>query len=650
MIIFQQQSNTISHPIALGDRLTVTNAAENVYSAAVTEVNDETITLTFSDLAANPGETVTVLLPDDSTITAQCAIHMPLEVSSTVHGIITTELLRINKYCDKKISAFVVSYLEPTQEYRDTLAQRKALLEQLGTLRALKADPVLRADQGGIISGVTMTDGQTVARDEALMTLYVGMPDQMTISVDELDIIHVQTGQSATVAMDAITDKTYNATVTYISTLGTASSGITGYDVTIQLEADEQLKLGMNGTVTIAVGQQENVLLVPLAALQSDARGSYVWLYSPDFAATEEEPGVKTYVNTGLSNEDYAAVTGGFRAGDQVLAVRSAATTNNTDQQGGAGMQMPGSDMQMPGGDMQMPGSMTDRPEGGYTRPGSGTGTDGSGGGRTNQSGGSGGSGAGIPLPAAQAATDAGAERSTAMIHMNNIVKQYKLGGESIYALDHVSLHVGEGEYVAIIGPSGSGKSTLMNIIGCLDTADSGEYQLAGKKIGSYSSRQLARLRNRHIGFIFQGFHLLQKLTALENVELPLIYQKVGRRERRKRAKASLEKVGLGQRMGHKPTELSGGQQQRCAIVRALVTRPNLILADEPTGNLDSRTGQEIMAMLDELHAAGNTIVLITHDSDVAARADRLIRIVDGRVHEDTSSASVDKAALAKEA
>ena len=378
--------------IALGDRLTVTNAAENLYSAAVTEVNDETITLTFSDLAANPGETVTVLLPDDSTITAECAIHMPLEVSSTVHGIITTELLRINKYCDKKDSAFVVSYLEPTQEYRDTLAQRSSLVEQLATLRALKADPVLRADQGGIISGVTMTDGQTVAKDEALMTLYVGMPDQMTISVDELDIIHVKNGQSATVAMDAITDKTYNATVTYISTLGTASSGITGYDVTIQLEADEQLKLGMNGTVTIAVGQQENVLLVPLAALQSDARGSYVWLYSLDFVATDEEPGVKTYVNTGLSNEDYAAVTGGLRAGDQVLVVRSAATTNTTDQQGGAGMQMPGSELQMPGG-------MTDRPEGGFTRPGSGTGTGGSGGGRTNQGGGSGGSGGGRTAP-----------------------------------------------------------------------------------------------------------------------------------------------------------------------------------------------------------------------------------------------------------
>ncbi|MBP3673748.1 MAG: HlyD family efflux transporter periplasmic adaptor subunit [Oscillospiraceae bacterium] len=381
----------VTEGIALGERLTVTNAAENVYSAAVTEVKDETVTLTFSDLAANPGETVTVLLPDDSTITAQCAIHMPLEVSSTVQGVITTELLRINKYCDKKDSAFVVSYLEPTQEYRDTLAQRTSLVEQLATLRALKADPVLRADQGGIVSGVTMTDGQTVARDEALMTLYVGMPDQMTISVDELDIIHVQTGQSATVSMDAITDKTYNATVTYISTLGTASSGITGYDVTIQLEADEQLKLGMNGTVTIAVGQQENVLLVPLAALQSDARGSYVWLYSPDFAATEEEPGVKTYVNTGLSNEDHAAVTGGLRAGDQVLVVRSAATTNNTDQQGGTGMQLPGSDMQIPGG-------MTDRPEGGFTRPGSGTGTGGSGGGRTNQ-GGSGGSGGGRTAP-----------------------------------------------------------------------------------------------------------------------------------------------------------------------------------------------------------------------------------------------------------
>lgn len=371
--------------IALGDRLTVTNAAENLYSAAVTEVNDETIMLTFSDLAANPGETVTVLLPDNSTITAQCAIHMPLEVSSTVHGIITTELLRMNEYCDKKDSTFVVSYLEPTQEYRDALAQRTSLVEQLATLRALKADPVLRADQGGIVSGVTMTDGQMVTKDEALMTLYVGMPDQMTISVDELDIIHVQTGQSATVAMDAITDKTYNATVTYISTLGTASSGITGYDVTIQLEADEQLKLGMNGTVTIAVGQQENVLLVPLAALQSDARGSYVWLYSSDFVATEEEPGVKTYVNTGLSNEDYAAVTGGLRAGDQVLVMRSAATTNTTDQQGGAGM--------------QPPGGMMDRPEGGFTRPGSGTGTGGSGGGRTNQGGGSGGSGGGRTAP-----------------------------------------------------------------------------------------------------------------------------------------------------------------------------------------------------------------------------------------------------------
>lgn len=235
------------------------------------------------------------------------------------------------------------------------------------------------------------------------------------------------------------------------------------------------------------------------------------------------------------------------------------------------------------------------------------------------------------------------------MICMSNIVKQYTLGGESIYALDHVSLQVAEGEYVAITGPSGSGKSTLMNIIGCLDTADSGEYRLAGKQIGSYSPRQLARMRNRHIGFIFQGFHLLQKLTALENVELPLIYQRVGRAERRRRAKAALEKVGLGQRTGHKPTELSGGQQQRCAIARALVTEPKLILADEPTGNLDSKTGQEIMAMLDELHRAGNTIVLITHDSDVAARAERRIRIVDGRICGDTATGG-DSAAPAKEA
>ena len=220
------------------------------------------------------------------------------------------------------------------------------------------------------------------------------------------------------------------------------------------------------------------------------------------------------------------------------------------------------------------------------------------------------------------------------MIEMQDIVKQYTLGGETIYALDHVSLRVEKGEYVTIIGPSGSGKSTLMNLIGCLDTADSGSYLLNGKPIRKYRERQLAEVRSKQIGFIFQGFNLLPKLSALENVELPMIYQGVRATERKKRAVAALERVGLGGRMKHRPNQLSGGQQQRCAIARAIAVNPSLILADEPTGNLDQKTGREILNIFDELHQAGNTIVLITHDPKVALCGQRMIRIEDGRLYE----------------
>ena len=220
------------------------------------------------------------------------------------------------------------------------------------------------------------------------------------------------------------------------------------------------------------------------------------------------------------------------------------------------------------------------------------------------------------------------------MIEMQDIVKQYTLGGEIIYALDHVSLRVEKGEYVTIIGPSGSGKSTLMNLIGCLDTADSGTYLLNGKPIRKYREKQLAEVRSKQIGFIFQGFNLLPKLSALENVELPMIYQGVRATERKKRAVAALERVGLGGRMKHRPNQLSGGQQQRCAIARAIAVNPSLILADEPTGNLDQRTGREILNIFDELHQAGNTIVLITHDPKVALCGQRMIRIEDGRLYE----------------
>ena len=220
------------------------------------------------------------------------------------------------------------------------------------------------------------------------------------------------------------------------------------------------------------------------------------------------------------------------------------------------------------------------------------------------------------------------------MIEIQDIVKQYTLGGEIIYALDHVSLRVEKGEYVTIIGPSGSGKSTLMNLIGCLDTADSGTYLLNGKPIRKYREKQLAEVRSKQIGFIFQGFNLLPKLSALENVELPMIYQGVRATERKKRAVAALERVGLGGRMKHRPNQLSGGQQQRCAIARAITVNPSLILADEPTGNLDQKTGREILNIFDELHQAGNTIVLITHDPKVARCGQRMIRIEDGRLYE----------------
>ncbi|HOG01286.1 MAG TPA: ABC transporter ATP-binding protein [Clostridia bacterium] len=221
---------------------------------------------------------------------------------------------------------------------------------------------------------------------------------------------------------------------------------------------------------------------------------------------------------------------------------------------------------------------------------------------------------------------------SAPVIAMRDITKVYTVGGEEVRALDGANLFIHEGEFVSVIGPSGSGKSTLMNIIGCLDVADSGEYVLDGQNILQYSGRQLARIRNRKIGFVFQSFNLLSKMTAEENVELPLIYQGLHLGKRKERTRLALERVGLSDRGRHKPTELSGGQQQRVAIARALATDPAILLADEPTGNLDSKTGADILRLFHELHEAGNTIVLITHDERIAKQTQRCIRIMDGRV------------------
>ena len=222
------------------------------------------------------------------------------------------------------------------------------------------------------------------------------------------------------------------------------------------------------------------------------------------------------------------------------------------------------------------------------------------------------------------------------MIDIKDLCKIYLVGDERVRALDHATLHIYPHEFVSIIGPSGSGKSTLMNIIGCLDVADAGSYHLDGLPIEAYSENELAMIRNQKIGFVFQQFNLIPKLSAEENVELPLIYQKVPKTERAQRVQAALERVGLANRAKHLPTELSGGQQQRVAIARAIVTNPKLILADEPTGALDSKTSREIIDIFHELHRQGNTIVLITHDNDVAKQAERSIHILDGKTSEVT--------------
>jgi putative ABC transport system ATP-binding protein len=223
-----------------------------------------------------------------------------------------------------------------------------------------------------------------------------------------------------------------------------------------------------------------------------------------------------------------------------------------------------------------------------------------------------------------------------ALIETRDIWKTYQMGDELIHALRGVSIQINKGEYVAIMGPSGSGKSTLMNLIGCLDTPSQGTYLLNGKEVSLMNDNELARIRNEEIGFVFQTFNLLPRATALHNVELPLVYAGVQKKDRLDRARAALEKVELTPRMHHRPNELSGGQRQRVAIARALVNNPSILLADEPTGNLDSKTGIEIMALFDRLHAAGNTIILVTHEADIAAHAHRVIAIRDGGVERDT--------------
>jgi putative ABC transport system ATP-binding protein len=225
------------------------------------------------------------------------------------------------------------------------------------------------------------------------------------------------------------------------------------------------------------------------------------------------------------------------------------------------------------------------------------------------------------------------------LIRMRDIRKTYQMGEEQVQALSGIDLDVERGEYVAIMGPSGSGKSTLMNLVGCLDTPSSGSYRLNDREVANRTDDELAAIRNQEIGFVFQTFNLLPRTTALQQVELPLVYAGVPREERHRRAVEALKSVGLGDRMMHHPSQMSGGQRQRVAIARALITRPSLILADEPTGNLDSQTGRDIMALFDQLNRENNTIVVVTHEEDIAAHARRIVRLLDGKILDDRPNA-----------
>jgi putative ABC transport system ATP-binding protein len=234
------------------------------------------------------------------------------------------------------------------------------------------------------------------------------------------------------------------------------------------------------------------------------------------------------------------------------------------------------------------------------------------------------------------------------LLELKGIGKRYIIGTEQINALHNIDLQIGKGEYVALMGPSGSGKSTLMNIIGCLDTPDSGQYLLNGKQVSGMTENELAEIRNHEIGFIFQTFNLVPRSNALDNVALPLVYAGLKKEERQQRARQALEKVGLGNRITHRPNELSGGQRQRVAVARALVNNPSIILADEPTGNLDSKTSEEIMKLFDEIHQAGNTIIVVTHEEEIAQHALRIVRIKDGMIESDQLNVKREKALTAK--
>ena len=409
-------------------------------------------------------------------------------------------------------------------------------------------------------------------------------------TVDDTEVGDVKAGDQAVITPTGATTPVYG-TVSSVGIIASQSSGVATFPVVIKVTGTPaNLYAGSTADVSIIVKELYDVVEVPTAAISYSGGNAQVTTVVNGAHVTKD-------ITVGESSGGETQVTSGLKVGDKVVERIVTFTGGATGGVRGC--------------------SVGPAPAGSVAAP------EGSAGAARSRA-------AAARSPAGAAAGSPVADAAPPVIGLEHVTKVYRTGSLAVAALRGVSMTIDEGEYVAIMGPSGSGKSTLMHILGCLDVPSGGTYRLAGEDVSGMTEAALASVRNRRIGFVFQQFNLLASMPAWRNVELPLAYAGVGRTERRQRALAALARVGLGDRVDHRPGELSGGQQQRVAIARALVTDPDLILADEPTGNLDSTSAGDLMALMDELHAAGRTLVLITHDADVATAAERIVRIRDG--------------------
>ncbi len=499
---------------------------------------------------------------------------------------------------------------------RDAVRQAKANLDKAADdlTKTTIYSPIsgrvikLNAEQGEVVVSGTMNNPGSVIGTIADLSEILAKVD-----VDETEIVNIRVGQSAVLKVDAVPGRQYHGKVIEVGSSGASKASqpdVTFFEVKIQLsDANDALRPGMSVRAEIRAAEHAKALSVPIQAVVE--------------RSTEDVAAAATSVPPPPMPEPPRR--GRFRSRRPVRGQRrreGRPGEGRLRRRRGQGEDAAGHDRARrrdprrdplraeaagAGGDRAVPDAA--RPQG--RRPAGGL--------RHHRERG--------PAPGGRQGG-----RLMALIELVDIYKIYDMGAEKVHALNGVDLKIERGEYVAIMGPSGSGKSTLMNLVGCLDTPSAGSYQLNGVAVEELDDQELAAIRNREIGFVFQTFNLLARADALHNVELPLIYAGVGRAERRERARHALERVGLAERIHHQPNELSGGQRQRVAIARALVNHPSILLADEPTGNLDSATSVEIMSLFDELHRAGNTVILVTHEPDIAQHADRQVQLRDGRV------------------